>query len=170
MKTTKKLSFAALCGSLLVASQVGAVERWLQPGSGHKFITSANVKWTDTFANDDWLQFTDGRTISVDIPFFGASPVPRTWVVPIPLDATNITWNSTAWGSASGGGWSTRICTFTQTGVFSNCGASVGMGVTSNALVPSGGTAFNQTFLTSRNDATANPQGSPFLTTIKAWH
>jgi hypothetical protein len=171
MKRNARLSAAAgaLCSCLLVASQAGAVDLFLQAGAGFKFLGSGFVQWTNTFAADTTIQIQDGRRIAVLAPLtFNGTAGNRTWVVPIPVDVTNVNWSSTAYDQSSSGDFSQRICSFTQPGAFSSCGASVAKSSASTTLVPSGGTAFSQSFLISRFDSTGLPQGDTYLSTIKA--
>ncbi|GMV17380.1 MAG: hypothetical protein AMXMBFR56_56040 [Polyangiaceae bacterium] len=130
----------ALAGCLYASSASAGVV--VQAGAGHPHLGSGTSGWANEWSGSAWL-ITDGRSILPN----NASAWSPAWDTPIPISATNATWTVIAYAGSSGSGqwsFSNRICTFSSSGAFYSCGSTVGAGSTSQATVPTDGSAYSQ--------------------------
>lgn len=138
MKINIKAALGLILGALYATSADAAI--FVQAASGHpQFL--ATTAWSNAWNATGW-RITDGR--SIDPGGAVEAGAPDTWDVPLPISATNVTWNAVARTSGSGATFTNRICAFTSTGAFSNCGNPVAAGSTSSVLVPTDGSAYSQ--------------------------
>lgn len=152
MKRLAKIFVTTIAGFSLFATSAGATTFMLQGASGHPHLSFGAANWADHW-NKASISVIDGRTIELPVPSSGnTSRV--SWDVPIPVNGTNRNWNTITLGSSSGilADNNHRICSFTSSGAFNSCGASVLMRSTetSTTFVPTDGTAYDQSTITSK--------------------
>ncbi|MBN1611264.1 MAG: hypothetical protein JW940_31820 [Polyangiaceae bacterium] len=153
MKRTARLSIAtSVAGFSLLAGTASAATFMLQGASGHPHLSAGTAHWQDEWNSAD-INIIDGRTIELRVPSSG-NTLKMYWDVPIPVNSTNRNWKTTTRGSDSGvlADASHRICSFNSDGTFYNCGASVLMREDkySTVFVPTDGTAYDQSTITSK--------------------
>ena len=152
MRSSKRLLVGIVSALSLCAGGANATYYYLLPTSGLPHVQAATAVNTLYSNLSSYLKVKDGRILYMTSPSSGS--VSQTWDTPIPIDDTDATWYATARGYIQDTGASddllSRICTFNQDGSFYGCGSSVTYDVQSSAYVPPGGTAYNQTTLTSK--------------------
>jgi hypothetical protein len=140
-----KHSIAVIAGISFFINTAGAATVIVQAAAGHPHLGSGAAAWTGEFT-DTKILITDGRTISLTGSLSEA--LVRNWDVPIPITGTNKNWSMTAFADATFfSDFNHRICTFTSSGGFSSCGATVGVDSTSTAFVPLDGSTYDQATL-----------------------
>lgn len=147
------MKFRSVAGAgLFVFSLVWApraeAATYIQAATGYPYVSL--VDWDDLHVQP-WFEIVDGRSVRIKQPSC-CQTVQLFWVTPVPVDQTNTNWSSKPYAtiSSSVSDFDHYLCSFTSTGLFSNCGAQADPGGTSTVLVPTEGTAYGWTLLGSR--------------------